>query len=217
MTDAVASNATDPSAEDDRIFKEQLVALLPSLRSFARGLCGNRDMADDLAQDTMMRSWAARASYTQGTNFRAWMFMIMRNQFYTTIRKNSRMTSWDPEVAERVLVAEPAQQHGIHIDDVAKALQKLPAEQREVLILVGANGLSYEEASEVMGCAMGTVKSRLARGRAALTELIEGNGDGSPSVMVTNSAKKGIDAARVFEDVLREVHTPSLQAATANS
>jgi RNA polymerase sigma-70 factor, ECF subfamily len=171
---------TDPSPESiqaDEIFRDQLVALIPSLRAFARGLCGGRDIADDMAQDAMTRGWAARASFTPGTNFRAWMFMILRNQFYTTIRKNSRMTSWDPEVAERVLVEAPPQQHAIHFTDVAKALQKLPAEQREVLMLIGANGVSYEEAAEIIGCAIGTVKSRLARGRRALTFLI----DGAPS------------------------------------
>lgn len=168
------------SVEDDRIFRDQLVALIPSLRSFARGLCGGRDMADDMAQDAMVRGWAARASFTPGTNFRAWMFMILRNQFYTTIRKNSRMTSWDPEVAERVLVEAPAQQHAIHMADVAKAMLKLPPEQREVLMLIGANGVSYEEAAEIIGCAIGTVKSRLARGRKALTLLIDGPPDGGP-------------------------------------
>ena len=168
---------TDSSPETlaaDQLFRDQLVALIPSLRSFARGLCGWRDMADDLAQDAMMRGWAARASFTPGTNFRAWMFMILRNQFYTTIRKNKRMTSWDPEVAERVLVEAPSQQSAIHVADVAKALQKLPAEQREVLLLVGANGVSYEEAAEIIGCAMGTIKSRMARGRKALALLIDG-------------------------------------------
>ncbi len=168
---------TDPSPETlaaDQLFRDQLVALIPSLRSFARGLCGWRDMADDLAQDAMMRGWAARASFTPGTNFRAWMFMILRNQFYTTIRKNKRTTSWDPEVAERVLVEAPSQQSAIHVADVAKALQKLPAEQREVLLLVGANGVSYEEAAEIIGCAMGTIKSRMARGRKALALLIDG-------------------------------------------
>ena len=168
---------TDPSPATlaaDQLFRDQLVALIPSLRSFARGLCGWRDMADDLAQDAMVRGWAARASFTPGTNFRAWMFMILRNQFYTTIRKNKRMTSWDPEVAERVLVEAPSQQSAIHVADVAKALQKLPAEQREVLLLVGANGVSYEAAAEIIGCAIGTIKSRLARGRKALAVLIDG-------------------------------------------
>ncbi|MFM9937614.1 MAG: sigma-70 family RNA polymerase sigma factor [Novosphingobium sp.] len=168
---------TEPSPETlaaDQKFRDDLVALIPSLRSFARGLCGWRDMADDLAQDAMMRGWAARGSFTPGTNFRAWMFMILRNQFYTMIRKNKRMTSWDPEVAERVLVEAPGQQGAIHVADVAKALQKLPAEQREVLLLVGANGVSYDEAAEIIGCAIGTIKSRLARGRKALALIIDG-------------------------------------------
>ena len=206
-----AGDIIDP----DTLFRDQLVSLLPSLRAFSRGLCGHREMADDLAQDTMMRAWAARASYTQGSNFRAWMFMIMRNQFYTTIRKNSRMTSLDPEVAERVLVVAPAQQNGINVDDVAKALQKLPAEQREVLLLIGANGLSYEEAAEVIGCAMGTVKSRLARGRTALAALIDGPEDDALFASPQPQVKPGTghDAAQAFSDVLREPPMTKMAAA----
>jgi RNA polymerase sigma-70 factor, ECF subfamily len=198
----------------DKLFRDQLVALLPSLRAFSRGLCRHREMADDLAQDTMMRAWAARASYTTGSNFRAWMFMIMRNQFYTTIRKNSRMTSLDPEVAERVLIAAPAQQNGINVEDVAKAMQRLPAEQREVLLLIGANGLSYEEAAEIIGCAIGTVKSRLARGRTALSAMIDGPADDALFASPQKRAKLGTgdDAAQVFGDVLRE---PNKSMATA--
>jgi RNA polymerase sigma-70 factor, ECF subfamily len=193
-------------ADADKLFRDQLVALLPSLRAFSRGLCGNRDMADDLAQDTMMRAWAARTSYTQGSNFRAWMFMIMRNQFYTTLRKNARTTSLDPEVAERVLVVAPAQHNGINVDDVAKALQRLPAEQREVLLLIGASGLSYEEAAEIVGCAMGTVKSRLARGRTALAALIDGPADDALFASPQPRAKLGVgrEATQAFSDVLRE-------------
>jgi RNA polymerase sigma-70 factor, ECF subfamily len=153
------------------------LAIIPHLRSFARGLCGNRDLADDLAQDAMTRAWAARTSFQPGTNFRAWIFMILRNQFYTTIRKNSRMVSWDPEIAERLLVVNASQHDRINVEDVAKALQKLSAEQREVLMLIGANGMSYDEAAEVMGCAIGTIKSRLARGRVALSALINGPED----------------------------------------
>lgn len=171
-----AEIATPPAAEssDADEFRAQLLAVIPALRGFARGLCGNRELADDMAQDAMMRAWAAQTSFTRGTNFRAWIFMILRNQFYTTIRRNSRMVSWDPEVAERVLIAQAAQHDGLNLQDVQDALQKLPVEQREVLILIGANGLSYEEAAEVMGCAIGTIKSRLARGRTALSTLING-------------------------------------------
>jgi RNA polymerase sigma-70 factor, ECF subfamily len=163
-----------PAAVDDGEFKAQMVALIPSLRAFARSLCGNPDMADDLAQEAMTRAWKARQSFTMGTNFRAWMFMIVRNIFYTTIRKNSRMTSWDPEIAERVLV-EPATQHvGIELQDVQKALNKLPPVQREMLMLVAAEGVSYEEAAIIAGCAIGTVKSRVARARSALVRLMDG-------------------------------------------
>ena len=167
----------DSQTNSDLVFRNELVALMPSLRAFARALCGNPDMANDLSQDCMMRAWAARNSYVTDSNFRAWMFTILRNQFYTTIRKNSRMTSLDPEMAERVLVQKASQQDGLHVADVANALNKLPAEQREALMLVGAHGISYEEAAQITGCAIGTVKSRIARGRAALKRLIEGDND----------------------------------------
>jgi RNA polymerase sigma-70 factor, ECF subfamily len=177
MTDPNVAENQKENVPASNEFRDQLTAIIPSLRAFARGLCGNRELADDLAQDAMMRAWAAHESFTPGTNFRAWIFMILRNQFYTTMRKNSRMTSWDPEAAERLLVEAPPQQHHIHISDVEKALQKLPTEQREILLLVGAGGASYEEAAEITGCAIGTVKSRLARGRVALAALINGPDD----------------------------------------
>lgn len=161
----------------DREFRNELVAIMPSLRAFARGLCGNRDLADDLAQDALTRAWGARLSFAKGTNFRAWIYIILRNQFYTTIRKNSRMVAWDPDVAARHLIAPDSQHDILNLKDVEKALQKLPSEQREVLILVGAGGVAYEEAAQIMGCAVGTIKSRLARGRAALAALIDGPED----------------------------------------
>lgn len=172
MGDVEPSASVAPDESDQ--FRKELLAIIPLLRSFARGLCGNRDLADDMAQDAMVRAWAARDSYTPGSNFRAWIFMILRNQYYTTLRRNARMVSWDPEIAERILVVSASQHDRLNVDDVSRALQKLPAEQREVLMLIGANGLSYEEAAEIMGCAIGTIKSRLARGRAALAALING-------------------------------------------
>ena len=103
--------------ESDKIFRDNLVAIIPSLRSFARGLCGNRDLADDLAQDAMTRAWSARQSFEPGSNFRAWMFMILRNQFYTTVRKNARMVNVEPEFIERALTVAPSQQERLHVDD----------------------------------------------------------------------------------------------------
>jgi RNA polymerase sigma-70 factor, ECF subfamily len=167
------TDRAEASAEGDRVFHENLVAIIPQLRSFARGLCGNRDLADDLAQDAMTRAWSARLSFEPSTNFRAWMFKILRNQFYTTVKKNARMVLSEPEFIERALTVDAAQHDRINVADVAAALQKLPAQQREALMLIGASGVSYEEAAAIMGCAIGTVKSRVARARTALAQLVD--------------------------------------------
>lgn len=155
-------------------FRDQLVAIIPELRVFARGLCRGRPIADDMVQDALTRAWAARSSFESGSNFRAWIFMILRNQFYTTARKMSRMVAWDPEAAERILISPGTQEWSINVNDVAAALQLISPGQREVVMLVGASGMSYEEAAEIVGCAVGTIKSRLARGRAALKAIIDG-------------------------------------------
>jgi RNA polymerase sigma-70 factor, ECF subfamily len=155
-------------------FRDDLVAMTPILRGFARRLCSRPDMADDIVQTALMRGWAARDSFTPGTNFRGWMFVILRNQFYTAISKDRYLVSWDPDMAERMMVQSPSQQHGIHLADVERAMQLLPTKQREVLMLIGVNGASYEEAALRLDCAIGTVKSRLARGRDALAMLIDG-------------------------------------------
>lgn len=158
----------------DTQFRNDLVAMTPVLRGFARRLCARQDMADDILQTALMRGWAARDSFTPGTNFRGWMFVILRNQFYTAISKDRYLVSWDPAVAERMLVQSPSQQHVIHLADVERAIHQLPDKQREVLMLIGVNGASYEEAALRLDCAVGTIKSRLARGREALAILIDG-------------------------------------------
>ena len=173
MTSTHAPPRENRIALSEQEFRDNLVAIIPDLRVFARGLCKGRPMADDMVQDALTRAWSARTSYESGSNFRAWMFMILRNQFYTTVRKMSRMASWDPEAAERILVAPATQDWQIEVADVTAALQKISPEQREVLMLVGANGMSYEEAAEIAGCAIGTIKSRMARGRAALKAILE--------------------------------------------
>src|SRR6201992_2024216 len=161
------------SPADDDAFKRELVQLIPHLRAFARTLCGDPAAADDLAQDAMMKAWDARASYQMGTNMKAWTYMILRNQFYSEKRRSWRQTQLDPEVAERTLVATDNPESPVALDELRLGLAMLPAEQREALILVGAGGFAYEEAAEICGCAVGTIKSRVARGRVALEALLK--------------------------------------------
>ena len=154
-------------------FRTDLVALIPFLRAFARSLCGHRDMADDLAQDTLARAWQARGSFVPGTNMKAWLFTILRNQFYSDRRRAWRQMACDQDLAERIPGNEN-QLRDMDLTDTARALRTLGAEQREALILVGAGGFSYEEAAAVMSCPVGTVKSRVARARTALLEILDG-------------------------------------------
>jgi RNA polymerase sigma-70 factor (ECF subfamily) len=160
-------------AESEKVFKRELVALIPHLRAFARTLAGDAASADDLAQEAMMKAWVARASYQMGTNMKAWTFMILRNQFYSEKRRSWRSTQLDQEAAERTLVAVDDPQAPVALDELRMGLKMLPAEQREALILVGAGGFAYEEAAEICGCAVGTVKSRVSRARKALQAILD--------------------------------------------
>jgi len=178
----VKPHPTDPAVE--AAFKADLVKLIPHLRAFARTLCGDAAQADDLAQDAMLKAWDARGSYQMGTNMKAWTFMILRNQFYSEKRRSWRQSQLDQEAAERTLVAIDDPSAPIALDELRLALGDLPDEQREALILVGAGGFAYEEAAEICGCAVGTVKSRVSRARRALHGILDSGGftrDGKPA------------------------------------
>jgi RNA polymerase sigma-70 factor (ECF subfamily) len=159
--------------ERDRIFQRELVTLIPHLRAFARTLTGDATQADDLAQDAMIKAWDARRSFQLGTNMKAWTFMILRNQFYSDKRRSWRQTQLDQEAAERTLVAVDDPEAPVALDELRLAMAMLPHEQREALILVGAGGFAYEEAADICGCAVGTVKSRVSRARKALQGILE--------------------------------------------
>lgn len=161
------------AASTDEAFKQELVLLIPQLRAFARTLCGDPTAADDLAQDAMMKAWDARASFQMGTNMKAWTFMILRNQFYSEKRRSWRQTQLDQDTAERTLVAIDDPASRLALDELRLGLGMLPPEQREALVLVGAGGFAYEEAAEICGCAVGTVKSRVSRARRALHSILE--------------------------------------------
>jgi RNA polymerase sigma-70 factor, ECF subfamily len=153
-------------------FREQMIAEIPSLRAFAMSLCGTMHQADDLVQDALLKAWGNASSFQEGTNLRAWLFTILRNTYYSLHRKRGReVQDVDGEHAARVAVA-PAQDGMMDLADFRRALAQLPAEQREVLIMVGATGLSYEEAAEICGVAVGTIKSRVNRARVRLGEIL---------------------------------------------
>ena len=159
-------------AADPVEFKRELTGVVPHLRAFARGLCGRPDMADDLVQETLMKAWAAQERFEPGTSMRAWTFVILRNAYLTDMRRNRFRGEYDENVAERILTAPAGQEEPIHLSDMHRALLTLPPERREALLLVGAGGFSYEEAANICGCAVGTIKSRVGRARAALNAML---------------------------------------------
>lgn len=177
-----------PLPDDE--FKEELARVIPHLRAFGRSLSGNRDLADDLVQETLLKAWAARQRFQAGTNMRAWTFIILRNLFLSQMRRARFKGEWDELTASKILAAPAGQDKQIELADMHRALMHLPQPQREALILVGAGGFAYEEAAQICDCAVGTIKSRVARGRVALEALLSGgklpsrrghpSSDGSP-------------------------------------
>jgi RNA polymerase sigma-70 factor (ECF subfamily) len=156
----------------DDAFKSALVALIPQLRGFARSLTLSKDEADDLAQQALFKAWRAQRSFTPGTNLKAWVFTIARNQFYQDrlrARRQQPMTDADLEW----LSSESGTLSAIDLNDLRKAMKLLPIEHREALALVCLAGLSYEEAASIARCRVGTMKSRLNRARTSLLRILE--------------------------------------------
>jgi RNA polymerase sigma-70 factor (ECF subfamily) len=152
--------------------EDEVLACLPHLRAFARSLTGSRDLADDLAQEAVLRALTAADRFTLGTNFKAWIFAILRNLYFSELRRN-RPILQPIEAAEGAAAPTmPAQQAGLEFNDFKRAFNTLPAEQREALALVGGDGFKYDEAAAICGCAVGTIKSRVARGRRELERLL---------------------------------------------
>ena len=163
-------------------FKREMLSLLPNLRAFAISLCGSPDRADDLVQDAILKAWAAHESFEAGTNLKAWLFTILRNEFYSQMRKKGREIQDSEGYYTENMAVHPSQYGKLDLQDFSKALAELPEDQREALLLVGASGFAYEEAAEICGCKVGTIKSRVSRARTQLQALleIEGEGDFGP-------------------------------------
>ena len=181
----------DHSSDDPRrAVRDGILAAVPNLRAFAMSLSGSIDRADDLVQETLLRALANIDSFEPGTNLPAWLFTILRNQFRTEYRKRRREVEDADGRFASTLMAYPEQHSRIELEEFRKALDELTADQREALILVGASGFSYEQAAEICGCAVGTVKSRVNRARIKLAQLlsIEDNAD-----FGTDRASRSVD------------------------
>jgi RNA polymerase sigma-70 factor (ECF subfamily) len=155
-------------------WRDDIVALIPALRAFAWSLSHNGSDADDLVQDTLIKAWSNREKYQIGTNLRAWLFTILRNTYYTNVVRRRREVRDEDGVYAATLTSAANQDWSVEVGALEVALKRLPDEHREALILVGGAGLTYEEAAEICGCALGTIKSRVNRARSRLVKLLEG-------------------------------------------
>jgi RNA polymerase sigma-70 factor (ECF subfamily) len=168
--DAVITSGDSMANELD---PEDLIALIPQTRAFARLLCHGQPDAEDLSQEALALAWRYRRHFTPGTNLRAWVFRILRNHFYTAQRRARWSTSLDPALGEALLAVAPNPTVALELEDVRRAMMKLPSEQREALVLIAVSGMRYHEAALVCHCAAGTIKSRVSRARHNLQVLLE--------------------------------------------
>jgi len=191
----VAETEADPVFNEEE-FKADLTSLIPHLRAFSRSLCGQAALADDVAQEAMLKAWKARERYKPGSNMKAWTFTILRNHFYSVKRRSWRVSSLEPEVAEQTIVSVANPDDSVRLNELRHAMDKLSDDQREALILVGASGLSYEEAAEICGVATGTIKSRVSRARKDLASIME--------VGDFDNTDDGIGALDAMDAILQE-------------
>ncbi|MGI3169342.1 RNA polymerase sigma factor [Pseudooceanicola sp. C21-150M6] len=176
--------------------REELVEHLPSLRAFAMSLCRNSAQADDLVQDTIVKAWSNMDKFKVGTNLRAWLFTILRNTFYSSRRRSGREVADVDGAFSANLATKPDHDGRLALQDFEVAFKTLPDEQKEALLLVGASGFSYEEAAEMCGCAVGTIKSRANRGRSRLSELL-GLGENETMELTDQSTMAVMSAAQM--------------------
>lgn len=169
-----ASQAAKTDSSERRIqFSQQLLGAIPKLRAFALSLAAHADLADDLVQETLMKAWHHQSSFQPGTNIKAWLFTILRNEYFSQLRKRRREVE-DAGGDYAGSITTPGGQEGqLDMSDLRIALQQLPDDQREAVVLVGASGFSYHEAAEICGVPVGTVKSRVNRARSKLTVLLD--------------------------------------------
>lgn len=173
--------------------RDELVEHIPAMRAFALSLTRNNAVADDMVQDTLVKAWTNIDKFNTGTNMRAWLFTILRNNYYSSRRKLRREVADVDGIAAENVAEKPAHDGRLQLQDFKVAFDQLPDEQREALSLVGAQGFAYEEAAEMCGVAVGTIKSRVNRARTRLAELMHLDDD--EAMEMTDQATHSIVAA----------------------
>ena len=171
-----------------------IVELIPALRAFARTFCRDPSDADDLVQETLTKGIAHIDKFEPGTRMKSWLFTIMRNTFYTRIKVSSREAPGLADCVSSTPAEEATQEWAIRGRELKAAINRLPPHYREVLLLIGVLGVSYEEAATICGCAIGTVKSRLNRARASLLEDL---GETSPRALIEPTAHILADSIQI--------------------
>jgi RNA polymerase sigma-70 factor (ECF subfamily) len=158
-------------------FRNGLLRTIPQLRAFARAMLRHSDQADDLLQETLLRAWEKQDTLRDGDRMKPWLLAIMRNLLREELRSNNGLTCVQRDAdTEWQDAVEGSQVASLELSEAVEALSSLPAHVREPVTLVVINGLSYEEAAAILGCATGTIKSRVSRGRRTLIEMLAGDG-----------------------------------------
>jgi RNA polymerase sigma-70 factor (ECF subfamily) len=178
-------------------FESELVALIPFLRALAGLICGKRAIAEDMAQETLVRAWRSRDSFEPGTNIKAWLFTILRNAVYSQNRRAWREQQWNEALGKTIPVPPREQEWALELSDTTRALSRLTLHQREALILVTVCGFTQNDAARICGVPAGTVKSRAARARANLLSMLDGRASVPP-----RGRKRSSDGA---DDILAEL------------
>lgn len=198
--------------EAELTIADAIETLLPELRAYAKRLCKDDTLADDLVQDTCMKAWSARQTFRSGSEARPWLFRILRNEYYQITRRSWRSVTYDQEKAEQTLVASTDLESASDLRVMKSMLEQLPTNQYEAMLLVVAGGFTYDEVGAILGCSAGTVKSRVSRGREALHHLMTQNGSGN-TVLPRETVNDGCVMTSIVADIARIVETAERRAA----
>ena len=200
--------------DDAAEFEAELVEHMPIVRVYALSLSGHRELAEDLAQEVMAKAWGARRSFTPGSNLKAWLYVILRNELYSRQRRGWRQVPWVPALAETIAAPPEEQQWAVELSDTACAMRGLSDPQREALILVGVGGFSHDDAAALSKTPVGTVKSRVGRARKALRKIL----DGEKSLPIKSRPSNGDAMNEILAQLshLSPIHASPAVAGTAN-